>query len=249
MVRLFALLLLMCLCVFGIARGGFATNVMTIDLASDHVDITTGFTGASLVLYGVHRGDGDVGVTIQGPEKTMIVRKKSNILGAWINRQYMTFRNVPIYYDFALSEDLAEQEEGAGVSSLGLGLDRLKFLPDEKDEPDVVQQSFREALFRNKQSEGLFPLEPKTVQLIENGLFKAEFQLPSNVPIGQYVVEALFFEDGVLIERDQTMLNVSQVGTSANIYHFAQGKGFLYGLFCVGFAISVGWLVTILKRG
>src|SRR5690606_4975942 len=96
-----------------VLAGAASAAPLEIDLASDHVDITTGFTGADVVVYGLkERPGGEVAITISGPERTMVVRRKAEVMGAYINRQSVEFRRVPSYYDYALtapSPDLAEE--------------------------------------------------------------------------------------------------------------------------------------------
>ncbi len=43
---------------------------LTVDLASDHVDITTGFNGTGLELFGVKPEGGDIAVVVSGPKRT-----------------------------------------------------------------------------------------------------------------------------------------------------------------------------------
>lgn len=223
-----------------------ASDDLTIDLAKDHVDITAGFVGSSVTLYGVAKNAGDIAVTLSGPERHMIVRRKGSVGGAWINRHYMVFRHVPVYYDYALSApEVAQDEE---LQALRIGLDVMTFKPDTKNGTSREVLNFQEALIRNKQQQGLYPLHPKDITFLGNGLFKAVFDMPSNVPTGQYTVKVFSFDNGKLIENNTTVLKVAQVGFSAGIYAFAHEHGFVYGVFCVVLACCAGGLSVFLRR-
>lgn len=212
-----------------ISAPAFAQNALEIDLAENRVDITTGFDGAEIILYGVTRRDGDVAVVIRGPERTMVVRRKDKILGAWMNMESLEFRRVPAFYDYALS----------GPEFKEAGIDALDFYPEDNEEPEVIAR-FKEALVRNKQSQGLFPLKPAQIEYVGDNFFKVRFVLPSYVATGIYSVTAYLSREGRPPEVRSTEFRVGQVGTSARIYSFAQDYGLAYGLLSVALAFMTG---------
>ncbi|HXM84370.1 MAG TPA: TIGR02186 family protein, partial [Stellaceae bacterium] len=75
-----------------------ADQPLLADLSSHLIAITTGFTGASVVLFGATDGPGDVVIVVRGPERDMVVRHKSHFAGIWINTRQVTFSGVPSYY-------------------------------------------------------------------------------------------------------------------------------------------------------
>lgn len=81
-----------------------------IGLSTDIVAITADFTGADLTIFGsvenadpqVYRqGRYDVIVVLEGPGRPVVVRRKSRVLGVWVNTQSETFVNVPESYSVA----------------------------------------------------------------------------------------------------------------------------------------------------
>src|SRR5437588_10989216 len=92
-----ALLVLSPLCWGSAARA----EGLVADLTSHLIAITTGFTGASVVLFGATDGPGDVIVAVRGPEREMTVRRKSRVAGIWVNTQQVTFANLPSFYAVA----------------------------------------------------------------------------------------------------------------------------------------------------
>ena len=73
------ILIAILLLVPGYALAQITGNDLTIDLAEKSVNITTGFTGASLSLFGVKEQTGDIAIVIQGPERRMVVRRKDQV--------------------------------------------------------------------------------------------------------------------------------------------------------------------------
>lgn len=223
-------------------------KVLTVDLAKNTVDISAGFTGSDLVLFGVKKGPGHVAVVIQGPKKDMVVRRKENAMGLWFNRHSLEFEDVPVYYDYALS---APEDKMGGAEALrknGIGLDSLTFKPDMwRDDPEY-SQNFQEGLIRNKQAEGLFPLKPKEVTFLDDDFFRATFYMPSNVPTGRYEVHSYLIRNGAIADVRTTELNVGQVGMEARIHKFARKQSFTYGVLCVAMAVLAGWAANLIRR-
>src|SRR6516162_2327558 len=83
-------------------------QALVADLTNHLIAITTGFTGASVVLFGATDGPGDVAVVVQGPDREITVRRKRRIAGIWVNSHEVTFANVPSFYFVAASRPLEE---------------------------------------------------------------------------------------------------------------------------------------------
>jgi len=234
---------------FVFARPALASSdILTVDLAETSVDISTGFDGASLSLFGVKNKDGHVVVVIKGPTEDFIVRKKKPGLGVWMNRQSLLYKDVPQFYDFALSDDEENILTADMRKELGIGFDALKFTADENNLKPNDLKAFQQALLRNKQADGLFPVVAKRIVFLSDTFFKTEFYVPSNVPTGQYVIETFLIYDGRVLEKSETNLKVAQVGFSSGVYQFANSHALLYALFIVFIAVVAGWLSNAVRK-
>src|SRR5215831_5962104 len=103
---------------------------LAADLTSHLIAITTGFTGASVVLFGAIDGPGDVAVVVRGPDREMTVRRKSRIAGIWMNSQEVTFANVPSFYFVAASRPLEEIVSPTTAAFYRLGVANLQLKPE-----------------------------------------------------------------------------------------------------------------------
>lgn len=221
---------------------------LTVDLAQDSVDITTGFDGARLSLFGVKNKDGQVAVVIRGPKMDMLVRKKSSVMGAWMNKQSVRYKDIPKYYDFALS-DKEENILNADLrKEAGIGFDALKFVPEETKLEDDELKGFQQALVRNKQAEGLFPVTPKDIVFLSETFFKTEFVMPSNVPVGEYVIETYLIDGMRILEKRETQVKVAQIGFSSNVYMFAHSYSLAYAMLIILIAVGAGWLSNAVRK-
>lgn len=218
-----------------------------VDLASDHVDITTGFNGTTLSLFGVRHDAGEVAVVVRGPSRTMSVRRKESVLGAWMNRTFETYKDVPAYYNYAVSAPLEDISSPEILKKNGIGTENLQFnKASSKDKNRIV---FREALLRNKEKQGLFAEEPVEIKFISPVFFRADFYIPANTPVGSFEIKAFYFSNGKIKDVKTKQVRVAQVGGAARVHMFAQDKSFLYGLACVFLAVFAGWFSNRVRRG
>lgn len=222
-------------------------KMIAVDLAVDHVDITTGFNGSYLSLFGVHKGSGDVVITIKGPKREMVVRRKENVLGIWMNRANVTFDSVPAFYDFATTGPVEDMVSDKLRREYMMGIDMLKFDAPENVEAETLKV-FQEALVRNKQEQGLFPIAPQNIEYIDDGFFRTSIYIPNNVPTGLYTIETYLIDNGRIKDMRHTDVKVAQVGKSAAIYNFSKSWSFIYGFLCVAFAMCVGWFSNVIRR-
>jgi uncharacterized protein (TIGR02186 family) len=224
-------------------------KALQLDLANKQVDITTGFDGSSIVLFGTTSpGVGQsLFVTLKGPERTVIVRRKERtISGAWANRDNIEFRRVPSYYDYAVTGNMTATESLLRENQIGV--DNLDFYAENDNEEDEAGL-FRDALIRTMQQKGFFPIKAGSLQFIGENFFKVIFELPPGVPTGIYTAEAVLIRDGVVLSKESRNLQVGQVGFNARVYLFAQDNSLLYGIMAVLLAAISGWSAfTFLRR-
>jgi uncharacterized protein (TIGR02186 family) len=217
---------------------------LVADLTSHLIAITTGFTGASVVLFGATDGPGDVIVVVRGPEREIAVRRKSRVAGIWVNTQEVTFANVPSFYAVAASRPVPDILSSAVAAFYRLGLGNLKLVAS-TPAPSVVVDAFRAALERTQQRAGLFVERMGKVDFLGERLFRTTIAFPSNVPTGTYLVEVFFVRDKDVVSGQTTPLVVSKVGVDAAVFDFSARQPGFYGAIAVLTAIVAGWLASL----
>jgi uncharacterized protein (TIGR02186 family) len=242
--RLGANIALLLFCWGASARG----EGLVADLTSHLIAITTGFTGASVVLFGATDGPGDVIVAVRGPNREMTVRRKSRVAGIWVNTQEVTFANVPSFYALAASRPLADILSPSVAAFYRLGLANLK-LEASTPAPSVVVDAFRAALERSQAQAGLFVERIGKVDFLGERLFRTTIAFPSNVPTGTYLVEVFLVRDKDVVSGQTTPLVVSKVGVDATVFEFSTRQPGFYGGIAVLTAVVAGWLASLPFRG
>jgi uncharacterized protein (TIGR02186 family) len=220
---------------------------LVADLTSHLVAITTGFTGASVVLFGATEGQGDVVVVVRGPERDLTVLRKSRVLGIWVNTREITFENVPSFYALAASRPIEEIVSPAAAALHRIGLANLK-LEAAAPAPGPVRDEFAAALVRNQQRAALFATSVGKVHFLGERLFRTTIEFPSNVPTGTYLVEVLLARNRDIVSGQTTPLVVSKVGVDAAVFELSGRFPGLYGLIAVLTAMVAGWLASLMFR-
>jgi uncharacterized protein (TIGR02186 family) len=238
------LLVLLLICWGSAARA----EALVADLTSHLIAITTGFTGASVVLFGATDGPGDVIVAVRGPEREMTVRRKSRVAGIWVNTQQVTFVNLPSFYAVAASRPIADILSPAAAAFYRLGIANLK-LAASTPAPSVVVDAFRTALERTQQEAGLYVERMGKVDFLGERLFRTTITFPSNVPTGTYLVEVFLVRDRDIVSGQTTPLVVSRLGVDAAVFEFSTRQPGFYGAIAVLTAVVAGWLASLPFRG
>ena len=225
-----------------------ASDVLVVDLSQETVAITAGFAGTDVLLFGAIEGKGDVVVIVRGPDRPVVVRRKSRVLGVWVNTARMTFDRVPSFYAIASSRPLAEIAPETVRAREQMGLDHLRLdLPRAKASENVAA-AWRAGLIRNHQRLGLYRSEIKPITVQFDRLFRAKLTLPANVSTGKYQVQVYLLRDGRVVSARSRGLDVERVGTEALIYDFAYQKPALYGLIAILVALMAGWAAHLAFR-
>lgn len=238
--------IIMALCTMASDRGWAVP--LTIDLANKTIDITVGFSGAHVSLFGIKEQQGKIAIIIEGPYKTVLVRKKESVFGAWLNRRTITFVNVPSFYRYALNFDEAEMGNYPFLERFPIGLSRVPL----EEEKDITKwqtlKPFKEAFLRNMISKFLYGHKAGQVEMINENFFRYDLYFPSNVPVGDYVITTILFNEDEVLSRDTTTLKVAQVGNNAVVNSFAHNQSLAYGLLCVILALLAGWGINTLRK-
>src|SRR6516162_1656119 len=219
-------------------------EAVVADLTSHLIAITTGFTGASVVLFGAIDGPGDVAVVVRGPDREMAVRRKSRIAGIWVNSQEVIFANVPSFYFAAASRPLEEIVSPATAAFYRLGVTNLEMKSEGITSP-LFTEEFVAALVRTQQRARLFPNSVSKVNFIGERLFRTTIEFPSNVPTGTYLVQVFLIRDKDVVGGQTTPLVVSKVGIDADVFGFAGRQPAVYGAIAVLTAMVAGWLASL----
>jgi uncharacterized protein (TIGR02186 family) len=219
-------------------------DTVTADLSSHSIAITTGFTGASVVLFGALDQPGDVVAVVRGPERELTIWRKAKIAGIWANAEAVTFANVPGFYAVAASRPIDDIVSPAAAALYKIGVGNFKFEAKPPVDP-ARAQVFAEALIAVQKRAGVFSPSPGKIAFLGDRLFRTTFAFPANIPTGVYQVEIFAVRDKDVVGAQTTPLIVSKVGVDAAVFEFARRRSLAYGAIAVVMAVMAGWLASL----
>ncbi len=220
-----------------------------IETASDHIDITVGFNGSSIELFGDRREkDTDVAIVVEGPEKDVTIWKKGRVMGTWINMQFVKFDNASAYYNYALSTQNVDEELAAVFLENGIGHDAFFKKIEEKTSRKLENtEEFKEAFLKKKKALGIFFEEPAEMKFITDNFFRVSFDIPASAPTGNYKIRSFLIRNGKVLEENLNLIKVEQVGLNALVYRSSRDYSLIYAITCIFLAMFSGWLVSVLR--
>lgn len=227
-----------------------------IGLSTDRITITADFGGADLTVFGsVDNADPlaarqrryDVIVTLEGPPKPVVVRRKDRVLGMWINVASETFVNVPTSYSVATNKRFQDITSPSGYKRLALGASNIYLEPQEKDDVGAVAE-FTAALRQQKATLGLYTERVGDVEFLSQNLFRATVTLAPNIPVGTHNARAYLFKDGKFLKQTFAQLFIRKSGFEQTLYRLAENHGTFFGLCAVALAMATGWAGRMLFR-
>lgn len=232
-------------------------ETIQIGLSTDRIFITSDFAGAELTIFGAldfadplfaRQGRYDVIVVLEGPARPVVVRRKSRVLGLWINTWSETFVNVPMSYSVATTRVWQDITTPDSYRQMALGADNIALMPaDRGDDPATIAE-FTAALRDRKKASGLYSERIGGVQFLSQSLFRATVHLAPNVPVGTHRARAFLFKNGLFIKESSAQLAILKAGFEQRVHRVAQQHGFLYGLAAVVLAVLTGWAGRVVFR-
>ena len=233
------------------AQPGGLTERLEADVSSRRIGIESDFAGIQVVVFGAvdnsqqssaEQNFYDIAIVIRGPDRPTVVRQKERVAGLWINQAARIFSEIPQFYAALATRPLEEiaPQDVLGENRIGFGNLRFQLADGAPARSDDEAQSFREALIRIKEDEGLYQQRAFAVAFISRSLFRATVSLPANVPVGTYDVEIFLFRGGDLLDTYLTELRIEKQGLERFIYNLAYQNSLIYGLAGVLIAILAG---------
>ncbi len=230
------------------------------DVSTRSIAVTSGFTGTEIIVFGsvdnsrqtsAEAGYYDVVVVVEGLSQPLIVRRKSNVGGLWVNTEQATFERVPSYYAIASTLPIEEIASPEILRNNAIGLDYAVVGPTAEtaiEATPVELKDYRDAIVRLKQRDGLYIRRDFNVAFIGRSLFRSSIDLPPNIPVGPLTARVYLFHAGALLSTFSTRVRLEREGIELLLYHFAMRHSLLYGLMAVAVAVGAGLLASAAFR-
>ncbi|MFD2740339.1 TIGR02186 family protein [Sulfitobacter aestuarii] len=242
-----ALLLPLLLAMLHVPSPASAEEIV-LGLSQAEVSITTNFDGSEILVYGAVKRESaippgpelEVVLTIAGPSRPVMVRRKEKRFGIWLNTDAVEVDRAPSFYAVVTSgpihEVLKRIEDLRHKISIPRAIRSVGAPMNISDSP-----SFTEALIRIRTRAGLYQVVEDGVKVDEQTLFRAAVRLPAALTEGEYATRIFLTRRGNVVAQYETTIDVRKVGLERWLFNLSRENALLYGLMSLALAIAAGW--------
>lgn len=240
--------ILLSVVVMALAVPGFSQTPLIADLSEHQIQITTGFVGTDVLLFGTVEPGSNVVVVVRGPDEQTTVWRKARFAGIWVNDRRVAFDRVPSFFAVRASAPLDDIATESTRMRHGMGARFLRLRTSEEGVSEAEVEAFRRALIRNKERAGLFATTGEQITFLGGQLFRTRLHFPANVPTGFYDVEVFMLQEGRVVHAQTTPLIVRKAGLGADVFFFAHNYSAAYGVIAVLLAVAAGIIAAFVFR-
>ncbi|MFA3917131.1 TIGR02186 family protein [Ruegeria hyattellae] len=240
-----ALLVLLC---FAALPAQAIEEEIVLGLSHDRVAITSTFDGSDILVFGAVKRETpipdaeplEVVITVSGPSKPVMVRRKEKKFGIWVNVDSVLVDSAPSFYAVATS---------APFNKVLSNTDDLRY---KVSIPQAIRsvgasmkvadaQEFAEAVIRIRKAEGLYSVREDTVAVDQQTLFRTSIEMPANLIEGDYKTHIYLTRGGQVVSQIATDIDVRKVGLERFLFNLSRQQPAIYGLMSLAIAIFAGW--------
>ncbi len=239
--------LLAAICLVLMPAAVWAEEVV-LGLSRDKISITTRFEGSDILIFGAVKREEpipegselEVIVTVEGPSEPVMVRRKANRFGIWVNTDAVEVDAAPSFYAVASSGALGDVLKDIEDLRYKVSIPRAI---RSVGAPMTIQdsESFTEALIRIRKANGLYQELDNTVAVDEQTLFRTSVRLPANLTEGDYRTRIFLLREGNVVADFDTTIDVRKVGLERWLFTLSRQQPLVYGLMSLAIAIAAGW--------
>lgn len=238
-------LALAALCTAPLAASG---EDLVFGMSKNKVAITANFDGSDILVFGAIRReaplpeDSEVGVivTVAGPSRPVVVRRKARRFGIWVNTESVEMDKAPSFYAVATSGPLNELLSETDDITYGITVGQA-IRPDRSLTDRSTADDFTEAVIRIRENADLYQRLEGAVALNQQTLFHTEIALPANLTEGDYQTRIYLTRKGEVISHIDAVIDVHKVGLERFLYNLSREQPLVYGLLSLAIAIAAGW--------
>ncbi|MEH6833675.1 MULTISPECIES: TIGR02186 family protein [Falsihalocynthiibacter] len=224
-------------------------------LSHNNVAITANFDGSEILIFGAIKRDSpipegeelDIIITVSGPSLPVLVRRKSRVLGIWVNTDAVEVDAAPSFYAVATTSPL--QDILSQTSDLRHDITINNAVRSVGAPSNITDsETFTEALIRIRDKEKLYQLLEGAVELSSDTLFRTSIALPANLTEGTYKTRFLLVRNGRVVNQTEASIEVRKVGVERWLYNLAHQHSLIYGIMSLFIAIFAGWGASAIFR-
>jgi hypothetical protein len=223
------------------AQSAEGSAALRVRVFPHDVQISSGYNGAHLFLFGVTPPETDAVLRVTGPVPKVTMNRYGRILGLiWMPVERFEVLGLPSFYAVLSSRSLddllsVEDQRRLMLDPKGIGLRQrvtLRSLPSGEEISGDLFATYFQEVFDLELSESRFLWAEKGVT-VAGPDFEAVLDLPSGAVPGTYDVQVLAIRDKKVVATNRTTLLVHKVGLVNTLAVQAVKQPALTGLLAV----------------
>lgn len=231
-------------------------EIVEADVSSRTIAVTSGFSGKEIIVFGsIHNGRQDapdagyydVVVVVEGVPSPLVVRRKGNVAGLWMNTLSVNFDRVPSFYALSSTRPLRKIAALDVFADQGIGFPYIRITP-RHPVPDAEFKKYRDAIIRLKKKDKLYLQDQSGVTFIGRSLFRSSVMLPANTPVGLLEARVYLFRGGKLLSTYTAEFQLEREGVERWLHNLAHKHSLLYGILAIIAAVSAGLMASEISR-
>ena len=232
---------------------GAAERIVPL-LSQNEISIATDFAGSELFITGAIQrfsappeGDPGIVIVVIGPSEPIIVRKKENRYGIWVNDPGIRIDEAPSFYAISTTGPLHDVMSYTEDLRHKVGLQYAVRLIGETTDV-FYPEEYRVATIRLNTAEEFYFEDSGGVTMLDNLLFQARVDLPAQLVEGDYHVRIFLLRDRKVVDLSENVISVYKAGLGRTIYNMSLEQPALYGAISILLALAAGWLASAFFR-
>lgn len=228
-----------------------AAERLVSQVSHDSIEVTSGFDGERLTLFGTIEpdigrpgtaigGPFNIIIVVTGPTQSRVVREKTNNWGVWLNTEQVEYVDLPSYFQVLSSARLADLADSQTLVAAGITPEAQLHATGQAT--PAKDRTFGAQLIGQMTRAGLYGVQENRVGFLSDTFYSARLELLSNAPPGPYIAQTYLFKNGAVIARSSVGFAVRKVGFERFLSLASVQSPFLYGMACVALALFTGWL-------
>ena len=239
------------LILFSIAFSNFvfaADDALIAKLQTETVDVTSRFTGQSVLVFGALAKPGDVIIKVTSPDEAMAFKNKKSVGPFWLDGGKLTVRGAPGLFYLLSSSPIEQVVSATEQQKYGLQLQNALLNAKTDQPPSEVMKDWQKEFRRLKQKTGYYQNLPTAITLVQHRLFSTNIELPAKIPLGTYQLDIYLAQKGKIINHKVQKLTVRQVKLEHWVSNTVNFSPWLFGVIFTISSMMLGLFLGVILR-
>ena len=214
------------------------------------IKIETTFKGKEIIVFGLADPNFDTILIIKGPNKDAKLSIKERLFGIWIETKSFSYKQIPSIFFIAASAPIHQILDENIIRQKGIDFKHFDYKGlKENNITKIYEDSLYNwdiNLIRKQKINNLYKIHH--LKIVNEKLFQTRIFFPENTIPGEYYVHIYQVKDKKIINEDKKRIIIKKTGFGSNIYNFAHGHPFFYGIVCIIFAVVSGIIAATAFR-